>query len=137
MREHLALQTHLSAMEAFNDWFDHFHKGQPVRPVLAEGASFTEKVAHEQRERVYQGDMERWRGPRPGWCIDSLKESCYFTQCCILNFFRLSKVDKLKKGSELCWRFLEAGWLKMREKKMWPWRWKASPIKSAKQSWSP
>ena len=62
VREHLALQTHLSAMEAFNDWFDHFHKGQPVRPVLAEGASFTEKVAHEQRERVYQGDMERWRG---------------------------------------------------------------------------
>ena len=49
-------------MEAFNDWFDHFHKGQPVRPVLAEGASFTEKVAHEQRERVYQGEMERWRG---------------------------------------------------------------------------
>merc|ERR1712210_41586 len=50
---------------------------------------------------------------------------------------RLSKVDKLKKGSELCWRFLEAGWLKTREKKMWPWRWKASQIKSAKQSWSP
>ena len=62
MREHLALQTHLTAMEAFNDWFDHFHKGQPVRPVLAEGASFTEKVAHEQREKVYQGEMERWRG---------------------------------------------------------------------------
>jgi len=62
VREHLALQTYLSAMEAFNDWFDHFHKGQPVKPVLAEGASFTEKVAHEQRERVYQGEMERWRG---------------------------------------------------------------------------
>merc|ERR1712037_1089777 len=54
VREHLALQTHLSAMEAFNDWFEHFHKGQPVRPVLAEGSSFTEKVAHEQRERVAQ-----------------------------------------------------------------------------------
>merc|ERR1711899_665987 len=52
----------LTAMEAFNDWFDHFHKGQPVRPVLTEGASFTEKVAHEQREKVYQGEMERWRG---------------------------------------------------------------------------
>ena len=69
VREHLALQTHLSAMEAFNDWFDHFHKGQPVRPVLAEGASFTEKVAHEQRERVYQGDMERWRGGQVGALI--------------------------------------------------------------------
>ena len=66
VREHLALQTHLTAMEAFNDWFDHFHKGQPVRPVLADGASFTEKVAHEQRERLYQGEMERWRGGQVG-----------------------------------------------------------------------
>ena len=69
VREHLALQTYLSAMEAFNDWFDHFHKGQPVKPVLAEGASFTEKVAHEQRERVYQGEMERWRGGQVGAMI--------------------------------------------------------------------
>ena len=84
-------------MEAFNDWFDHFHKGQPVRPVLAEGASFTEKVAHEQRERVYQGDMERWRGGQVGF-----NESCHFTHCCIFELLRLSKVDKLKKGSELC-----------------------------------
>ena len=80
-------------MEAFNDWFDHFHKGQPVRPVLAEGASFTEKVAHEQREKVYQG---RWRGGEVA---------------------RLFKVDKLRRGLELCWPSLAAGWLKRRESK--------------------
>lgn len=62
VREHLALHTYLSAMEAFNDWFDHFHQGKPGRPVLQEGASFTEKVAHEQKEKVYQGELERWRG---------------------------------------------------------------------------
>jgi len=62
VREHIALQTYLTAMEAFNDWFDHFHKGQPRKPVLAEGASFTERVAHEQREKQYEGEMERWRG---------------------------------------------------------------------------
>ena len=62
VREHIALQTYLTAMEAFTDWFDHFHKGQPRRPVLAEGATFTERVAHEQREKQYQGELERWRG---------------------------------------------------------------------------
>jgi len=62
VREHLALQTFLTAMEAFNDWFDHFHRGQPVKPVLGPNPSFTERVAHEQRERVFQGEVERWRG---------------------------------------------------------------------------
>jgi len=62
VREHLGLQTYLTAMEAFNDWFDHFHRGQPVRPVLGANPSFTERVAHEQRERVFQGEVERWRG---------------------------------------------------------------------------
>jgi nuclear pore complex protein Nup107 len=49
-------------MEAFNDWFDHFHKGAPQRPLVAEGATFTERVAHEQREKQYRGEVERWRG---------------------------------------------------------------------------
>ena len=109
MREHLALQTHLSAMEAFNDWFDHFHKGQPVRPVLAEGASFTEKVAHEQRERVYQGEMERWRGGQVG---SSNPATFHLSQ--LIELFRLFKVGKLKKGSELCFPFQEVGWLRRR-----------------------
>ena len=109
VREHLALQTHLSAMEAFNDWFDHFHKGQPVRPVLAEGASFTEKVAHEQRERVYQGEMERWRGGQVG-CLNTLT----FHIPKLIELFRLFKVVKLKKGSELCSPFLEVGWSRRR-----------------------
>ena len=62
VREHIALQTLFTASEAFNDWFDHFHKGRPARPELPAGASFTEKVAHEQREKAYRGELERWRG---------------------------------------------------------------------------
>ena len=93
-------------MEAFNDWFDHFHKGQPVRPVLGEGASFTEKVAHEQRERVYQGEMERWRGGQ----VSAMNPTIFHIDLYLFDLLRLSKVDRLKKESELCSRFLEAGW---------------------------
>jgi len=62
VREHLALQTYLTAVEAFNDWFDHYHRGAPVKPVLGQNPSFTERVAHEQREKVYHGEVDRWRG---------------------------------------------------------------------------
>merc|ERR1712013_217424 len=48
--------------EAFNDWFDHYHRGAPVKPVLGQNPSFTERVAHEQREKVYHGEVDRWRG---------------------------------------------------------------------------
>merc|ERR1712179_891095 len=54
VREHLALQTYLTAVEAFNDWFDHYHRGAPVKPVLGQNPSFTERVAHEQ------GEEDRW-----------------------------------------------------------------------------
>jgi hypothetical protein len=59
VREHLPLQTYLTAMETFNDWFDNFHRGQPLRPVLGANSSFTERVAHEQRERVFHCEVER------------------------------------------------------------------------------
>lgn len=62
VREHLALQVYLAAQEAFSDWFDHFHRGQPRRPVLADKPSFTDKVAHEQKEKLYAAELERWRG---------------------------------------------------------------------------
>jgi len=61
VREHLALQAYLTAMQTFNDWFDHFHRGQPVRPVMAPNPSFTERVAHEQREKQFMVELERWR----------------------------------------------------------------------------
>ena len=61
VRELLALQSYLTAMESFNDWFSHYHRGQPTKPVLGPAPSFTERVAHEQREKQFQGELERWR----------------------------------------------------------------------------
>ena len=61
VREHLGLQAYLTAIETFNDWFDHYHRGQPVRPVMAPTPSFTERVAHEQREKQFMMELERWR----------------------------------------------------------------------------
>ena len=61
VKEILALQSYLTAIESFNDWFDHYHKGQPTKPVLGSNPSFTERVAHEQREKQFMVEMERWR----------------------------------------------------------------------------
>jgi len=62
VREFLALKIYLEAQDAFSDWFDHFHRGQPKRPLLPDNPSFTEKVAHEQREKQYVAELDRWRG---------------------------------------------------------------------------
>ena len=61
VREHLALTAYLAAIETFNDWFDHYHRGQPVRPLMAAAPSFTERVAQEQREKQFLLELERWR----------------------------------------------------------------------------
>ncbi|CAB4066702.1 NUP107 [Lepeophtheirus salmonis] len=60
VEEFLGLQSYLQAQEAFSDWFNHFSKGQPRRPVLGETSSFVEKVAFEQKQEQYQVEMERW-----------------------------------------------------------------------------
>jgi len=62
VREYLALKVYLEAQETFSDWFDHFHRGQPRRPVMPENPTFTEKVAHEQKEKQYLAELDRWRG---------------------------------------------------------------------------
>ena len=61
VKELLALQSYLASMECFNDWFSHYHRGQPTKPQLAANPSFTERVAHEQREKQFLSEMERWR----------------------------------------------------------------------------
>ena len=61
VKELLALQHYLSAIESFNDWFDHYRRGQPSKPTLGSNPSFTERVAHEQKEKQFLAEMERWR----------------------------------------------------------------------------
>ncbi|XP_040571434.1 nuclear pore complex protein Nup107 [Lepeophtheirus salmonis] len=92
IREFLGLQSYLQAQEAFSDWFNHFSKGQPRRPVLGETSSFVEKVAFEQKQEQYQVEMERWNSAQliqsraaterlfgvltfpQGWLVDEVEE---------------------------------------------------------------
>lgn len=48
-------------MESFNDWFSLYHHNQPSKPTLIQGATFTEKVAHEHRMKKYQQEIDRWQ----------------------------------------------------------------------------
>ncbi|GLV32653.1 Nucleoporin 107kD [Carabus blaptoides fortunei] len=62
IREHLCYKAYLDAHESFNDWFKYFHHSRPVTPpVLAENATFTEKVAHEHRVSQHKAETERWK----------------------------------------------------------------------------
>lgn len=61
VREYLCHKTYLTAMDSFNDLFNQYHHTKPSKPTLTDGASFTEKVAHEQLMKRYQQEMERWR----------------------------------------------------------------------------
>ncbi|XP_060066692.1 nuclear pore complex protein Nup107-like [Ylistrum balloti] len=61
VREYLCHRAYLNAMDSFNDLFNQYHHTKPTKPTLAEAASFTEKVAHEQQMKRYHQEMERWR----------------------------------------------------------------------------
>uniref|UniRef100_A0AAY4EKF6 Nuclear pore complex protein n=1 Tax=Denticeps clupeoides TaxID=299321 RepID=A0AAY4EKF6_9TELE len=75
IREHLCIRAYLEAHEAFNDWFKHL-SSPPVKPTLAAQAKFTEKVAHEMREKEYQLDLENWQG-RLDALTEDVKERIY------------------------------------------------------------
>ena len=59
--EYWCWQTYFRAKEAFNDWFEHYHKAKPIMPMLSENANFTEKVAYEQKLKQYNVELERWQ----------------------------------------------------------------------------
>lgn len=49
------------AQDSFTDWFQQFHHGAPEKPTLTEGATFTDKVAYEHRQKQYEEEQERWQ----------------------------------------------------------------------------
>ena len=59
--EYRCWEIYFRGKEAFNDWFDHYHKSKPVQPRLPENANFTEKVAYEQKLKQYNINFERWQ----------------------------------------------------------------------------
>ncbi|KAM4747248.1 nuclear pore complex protein Nup107 [Rhinophrynus dorsalis] len=60
IREHLCIRAYLEAHEAFNEWFKHMNS-PPQKPTLVGKASFTEKVAHEHKEKEYERDFGNWK----------------------------------------------------------------------------
>ena len=58
--EHLCWQNYFKAKEAFSDWFEHFHRGKPIQPVLPDNPSFTHRAAHGEKTKQYTIDLERY-----------------------------------------------------------------------------
>ena len=91
--EYRCWEIYFRGKEAFNDWFDHYHKSKPVQPRLPENANFTEKVAYEQKLKQYSINFERWQSNQElqsaeaverlnaciafpgGWLIDQFEEA--------------------------------------------------------------
>lgn len=61
IREYLCIKAFLESLDAFNDWFQHFHHNIPSRPHDGAHANFTEKVAYEQRLEQYEVEFGRWK----------------------------------------------------------------------------
>ncbi|XP_070611775.1 nuclear pore complex protein Nup107 isoform X2 [Erythrolamprus reginae] len=75
IREHLCIRAYLEAHEAFNEWFKHMNS-VPQKPGQLSQASFTEKVAHELKEKKYEVDYGIWKGLLDALTAD-VKEKMY------------------------------------------------------------
>lgn len=90
VREHLAHQTYIAAVDGYNDWMEFFYNKKPKPPTALHGGNFTEKIASEHQEQIYQQDSVRWKlaleeqtkiakdlfynvllFPEGGWLVDS------------------------------------------------------------------
>lgn len=59
--EHLCHQTYIAAIDGYNDWIEFFYNKKPKPPAAVQGRNFTEKVASEHQEQLYQQDLVRWK----------------------------------------------------------------------------
>uniref|UniRef100_A0A5G2QXH1 Nuclear pore complex protein n=2 Tax=Sus scrofa TaxID=9823 RepID=A0A5G2QXH1_PIG len=75
IREHLCIRAYLEAHETFNEWFKHMNSA-PQKPTLIPQATFTEKVAHEHKEKKYEMDYGIWKGHLDALTAD-VKEKMY------------------------------------------------------------
>ncbi|KAG7454659.1 hypothetical protein MATL_G00262070 [Megalops atlanticus] len=75
IREHLCIRAYLEAHEAFNEWFKHMNS-PPQKPTLPPQAKFTEKVAHDMKEKEYKMEYDNWKG-RLESLTDDVKERIY------------------------------------------------------------
>ncbi|XP_036312529.1 nuclear pore complex protein Nup107 isoform X3 [Pipistrellus kuhlii] len=75
IREYLCIRAYLEAHETFNEWFKHMNSA-PQKPSLIPQATFTEKVAHEHKEKKYEMDYSIWKGHLDALTAD-VKEKMY------------------------------------------------------------
>ena len=61
LREYFCVKAYLEAVASFDEWFPLFHRGKPEAPGDVAGATFTEKIAHEQRVKAYEAERGRWQ----------------------------------------------------------------------------
>lgn len=87
--EYLCHQTYIVAIDGYNDWIALFHN-KPKPPAAMQGQNFSEKVAVEHQEHLFQQYLVRWKQtlseqtqltksllynvllfPERGWLVDS------------------------------------------------------------------
>lgn len=59
--ENLCHQTYIAAIDGYNDWIEFFFNKKPKPPAAGKGKDFTEKIASEHQEQLYQQDLSRWK----------------------------------------------------------------------------
>lgn len=77
VREHLCHQTYIAAIDGYNDWIELFFSKKPKPPTAVHGRNFTEKVASEHQEQLFQQELTRWKL--------SLKEQTKMTKDLLYN----------------------------------------------------
>lgn len=61
MKEYLCHQTYLYALDGYTDW-TRLYYNKPKEPQMAgPNANFTERIAAEHKEQVFQSELERWK----------------------------------------------------------------------------
>ncbi|XP_066920444.1 nuclear pore complex protein Nup107-like isoform X1 [Clytia hemisphaerica] len=63
VHEYLSIKAYLSAHDAFNAWFDHYHNKAPVKPKDSGVGkrTFKEKIAYDEAVKEYTVECERWQ----------------------------------------------------------------------------
>ncbi|KAF4530153.1 hypothetical protein B566_EDAN001410 [Ephemera danica] len=62
IREYLSLNLYLDAQHDFGEWFKYFHQQKPAEiPVLPRGASFQQKLVHEEQVKQYNSKLAAWK----------------------------------------------------------------------------
>lgn len=107
--EHLCHQTYIVAIDGYNDWIEFFYK-KPKPPTVVKGRNFSEKVAVEHQEQLFQQDLLRWKQtlieqtkltkdllynillfPERGWLVDPEEDQPKFTSDVEINMWQNRK----------------------------------------------